>query len=141
MPVLPVTSMDSLTADDENKKYLAEAIEKPVRRERYAAVKALIIYWENSENLNKYVEEARKVDSFFKSLNFETEMYPIPKTNSQVEVRGFITQQQLSLARRMTTLGAPCLLIIHYGGHGDKDDEVNRTGRGGPQRRRAVWRA
>ncbi|KAG9189814.1 hypothetical protein G6011_06682 [Alternaria panax] len=41
----------------------------------------------------------------------------------------------------MDTLAAPCLLIIHYGGHGDKDDDKSYVGPGGPQQRRAVWRA
>jgi len=133
--------MDPLANDDGTKDYLAKLIEKPVPLERYAVVKAVIMYWENSDRLDDYVEEAGKVDSFFKGLNFETELYPIPKSNSQVEVRWFITQQQVLLTRRMSILGAPCLLIIHYGGHGDKDDDIHYTGPGGPQMRRAVWRA
>ncbi|KAF1992974.1 hypothetical protein P154DRAFT_591727 [Amniculicola lignicola CBS 123094] len=133
--------MDPLDNDDGTKNYLAQLIEKPVPLEQYAAVKVVILYWENSDRLDDYVEEAGKVDSFFKGLNFETELYPIPKSNSQVEVRWFITKQQVLLTRRMSILGAPCLLIVHYGGHGDKDDDIHYTGSGGPQRRRAVWRA
>jgi hypothetical protein len=140
MSVLPVNPMEPL-ANDGDKDYLAKLIEKPVPLVRYAAVKAVILYWENSDRLEDYVKEARKVESFFKELNFETELYPIPKNDSQIEVRGFITQQQVLLTRRMSTLGAPCLLIIHYGGHGDKDDDKHYTGPGGSQKRRAVWRA
>ncbi|KAI8941752.1 hypothetical protein NX059_002956 [Plenodomus lindquistii] len=133
--------MDPSAKDDENKGYLVQLIERPVHRERYAAVKALILYWENADRLEEYVNEARNVESFFKTLNFETEMYPIPEMDSQSEAHGFINQQQVLLTRRTRALGAPCLLIIHYGGHGDKDDDANYAGPGGPQKRRAVWRA
>jgi hypothetical protein len=133
--------MDPLAKDFEHKTYLAQLIEKPVSRVRYAAVRVLILYWENADRLDDYVKEAKNVDSFFRSINYETEMYPIPQTDSQVEVRGFITNQQVLLTRRMRSLGAPCLLVIHYGGHGDKDDDANYSGPGGPQQRRAVWRA
>jgi len=133
--------MQNLADDDENKEYLAQRVEKPVPLVRYAAVKALVLYWENSDRLSEYRGEARKVKSFFEKLNYETELYPIPDTNSQLAVHAFIAKQMVSLADSMSILGAPCLLIVHYGGHGDKDDDRHYAGPGGPQKRRAVWRA
>jgi hypothetical protein len=126
------------------KQYLSQHLEKPVPLQRYAAVKALIIYWENSDGLVEYANEANNLGEFFQGLQFDTELYKIPVLggqDSELELKAFIIQQQASLTRRMRGLEAPCLLIIHYGGHGDKDDDKHATGIGGPQERRAVWRA
>jgi hypothetical protein len=127
--------------DAGSKDYLAHLIQKPVPLVRYAAVKAVILYWEESDMLGAYVGEAKMVETFFQKQNFETELYPIPTKNSQTEVCSFIAHQNKDLARRMDVLDAPCLLIIHYGGHGDKDDDIHYDGPGGRQKRRAVWRA
>ena len=133
--------MDLEANNEAAKNYLGRLIGDPVPRVRYAAVKVVVLHWENSDRLEDYVTEARKVTSFFKGLNFEAEIWPIPEMNSETELHGFITEQRVLLTRKKTLLKAPCLLIIHYGGHGDKDDDSNYTGPGGPQQRRAVWRA
>jgi hypothetical protein len=133
--------MDPWAKDDGSKEYLAQRIGKDVPLVRYAAVKAVIMYWQRSDNVKGYFDEAVKVQQFFKKQNFETDLYAIPMINSQDEVNYFIAQEQVFLARRRNVLSAPCLLIIHYGGHGDKDDDIHHDGPGGPQKRRAVWRA
>ncbi|KAI4712917.1 hypothetical protein J4E89_001895 [Alternaria sp. Ai002NY15] len=135
--------MQTFANDEKTRDYLAQHVEKPVSPVRYAAVKALILYWENSDKPSEYHEEARNVECFFRKMKYETELYPIPDIGSQLAVNAFIAKHahQLSLANGISSLGAPCLLIVHYGGHGDKNDDRHFTGPGGPQKRRAVWRA
>ncbi|KAL1796259.1 hypothetical protein ACET3X_004799 [Alternaria dauci] len=134
--------MDSGATDNDYERRLKHLVEKPVPLVRYAAVRAVILHWEDSDRLEDYVREAEMVESFFKEgLKFDTQVWAIPSNHSQIEMRKFVMDQQALLVRRMALLDAPCLLIIHYGGHGDKDDDIHYTGPGGPQQRRAVWRA
>lgn len=133
--------MDSSANIDDNENYLKHLIEKPVPLVRYAVVRVVALYWQDSDRLEDYVREARMVESFFNGLKFDTQVWAIPGKDSQIEMCRFIAEQQLFLSRQMDLLKAPCLLIIHYGGHGDKDDDIHYTGPGGPQQRRAVWRA
>lgn len=139
--VIMESSFDSREAE----KYLSRHLEKPVPFQRYAAVKAIILYWEDSDGFEEYAKEADELKDFFQGLQFDTELCKIPVLcgqDSELELHSFILEKQKQLRRRMRDLDeAPCLLIVHYGGHGDKDDDKHATGIGGPQERRSVWRA
>jgi hypothetical protein len=130
-----------MDCDDDAKRYLAHHLERPLIHSRYAVVKALIIYWEESDKLEKYREEAIKLQELFQGLRYDTSFYQIPVQDSHMKLHGFIIDHcnKLSDQRQEKKHEAPYLLIIHYGGHGDKDDDKHAPD--GPQQRRAVWRA
>jgi hypothetical protein len=94
----------------------------PSAPRRYAYVKAVMLYWEATHSW-----EAKEMKSIFKNLNFETELYSIPKDDSQDNVRAVILQQQQHLSLQQRLLGAPCLLIIYYSGHGERPDYLYNT--------------
>ncbi|RAR05684.1 protein kinase-like (pk-like) [Stemphylium lycopersici] len=137
--------MESSFDSREAEKYLSRHLEKPVPFQRYAAVKAIILYWEDSDGFEEYAKEADELKDFFQGLQFDTELCKIPVLcgqDSELELHSFILEKQKQLRRQMRDLDeAPCQLIVHYGGHGDKDDDKHATGIGGPQERRSVWRA
>jgi hypothetical protein len=127
--------------DDDAKRYLVRHLERPLGYNRYAGVKALTIYWEESDKMEKYREEAEKLQALFQSLQYDTESYQIPTHDSQMKLLECIARycNLLSDKWRKRKLEESYLLIIHYGGHGDKDDDKHAVD--GPQQRRAVWRA
>ena len=118
---------------------VAKQDEDPASESRYGYVKAVMLYWEDSLRLEDYSSEFKQLEEFFKSLEFETEVYRIPMSDSQFKLHHFIAQQRELLARKQVTLRAPCLLIIHYGGHGGSDDD--KYAPDGFQQRGAVWLA
>lgn len=126
-----------MSQDSEFTSHLAEALGKPLQP-HYAAVKALMLYWRESVGMVKYQDEAKRLGAFFKQrLGYETEEFEIPTRNSHMETDCYISKQLLEMQKLTEAPGAPCLLIIHYGGHGDKDDVSNGQGTG---ERRSVWR-
>ena len=97
-----------------------------------------MLYWEDSDSLRDHVIEAGEMESVFKSLNFDTEIHPIPNLDSHNNVLEFITRQKQSLLFRDQYSDSPKLLIIHYSGHGDKgDDDYNGDD---SQNSRVAWR-
>ena len=97
-----------------------------------------MLYWEDSDSLRDHIIEAGEMDLVFKSLNFETEIYPIPEFDSHNNVQEFISRQQRSLLSKKQFSDSPRLLIIHYSGHGDGgDDDYNIDDSQNP---RVVWR-
>jgi hypothetical protein len=131
--------MADLAGNASKEEYLAQNLGKPLDRAHYAAIKVLIIYWEQSNQFAEYEAEAAKLEAFFRDLSFITERYLIPSTASHVSLHAKISQCRLELVLLSLRLDAPCLLIVHYGGHGDKDDDKHDPSR--PQERRSVWRA
>ncbi|KAI0471819.1 hypothetical protein GGR56DRAFT_93512 [Xylariaceae sp. FL0804] len=65
---------------------------------------------------------------FERSFRYRVTEFPIPARNSYIALLALIT----------TTLAVqgPALLVIHYGGHGDRDDDRHEG-----QERRSVWAA
>ncbi|KAI4647125.1 uncharacterized protein J4E78_009101 [Alternaria triticimaculans] len=144
---VPITSVGPTdpsrsVKDDSNTTNPVQTIKTHMPRVTYAVVRAVIIYWENPGLYgNSYAREASELGSFFQGLLFETVLYTIPSQNSELELKAFILEQQLNLARRMRLLDAPCLLIMHYGGDSGMDDFRDNTGPKGLQRRQFVWRS
>lgn len=97
-----------------------------------------MLYWEDSDSLRDHVIEAGEMDLVFRSLNFETEIHPIPNTDSHYNVEEFLIRQQLSLSLDKRYFDLPRLLIIHYSGHGDRGDDKYIID--DSQNERVVWR-
>lgn len=129
--------MNSVVEDESSKRVLAEGLEKPLRN-GYAAVRVLILYWKEDSRMTDYKEEAKNVSDFFSALQYEIRVYEIPTDDSHEATLDMIYEERKHMQQRIKSLSAPCLLIIHYGGHGDKNDGKDSEGR--LQERRAVWR-
>jgi hypothetical protein len=130
--------MELCPADgNDAKHYFNERLEQTLPYGDYEYVKAVILFWEESDKPDAYRKEAESLGSLFQDeFRFDVEYYPIPIEEAHTSVLGFINDHVKTLNIRMKKTGSPCLLIIHYGGHGDPDDD-KRQG----QERRSVWRA
>lgn len=86
----------------------------------YKSVSVLAIYWEDGD-VPGFEEEARQITHFFKeSFNFGVDIFAIPSDKCHMK-----------LDIRINTLlddhgYEDHLIIIHYGGHGDPDDDPAR---------------
>lgn len=101
-----------------------------IRYEWYREVKVLALYWE--VGATGFKDEAYRICSMFSEVfgyhNYK--IFAIPSVDSYTHVAG----RCLSCLAR--TQDGPSLLIIHYGGHGDPNDD-----RHSGQERRSVWAA
>ena len=94
----------------------------------YKSISALVIRWENSDNPG-FEEEAFEVGKLFENdLSYNVEYYAIPSISSQRRlddrINSFFDNNE----------GSGHLMIIHYGGHGDADDDPG-------QEKLAIWAA
>ncbi|KAL8662735.1 MAG: hypothetical protein Q9202_004427 [Teloschistes flavicans] len=94
----------------------------------YKSVSVLVIYWKDGD-MPGFKEEADSIGVLFAdTFNYDVDYYEIPSADSHME-----------LDRRINTFISEHrdpndLMIIHYGGHGDPDDETARE-------KLAVWAA
>jgi hypothetical protein len=83
----------------------------------YDAVAVLVIYWKKC-NDKGYKDEAHEDGELFsKDFGYSVQYYKIPTIDSELEIDARINNY-LRDNRKVETL-----LIIHYGGHGNADDE------------------
>lgn len=95
----------------------------------YIGGSLLSLYWQDADNTG-YKDESDKVVQFFGSMGFDTAVYPIPSENSHIELLSTV----INLIKNQGKPG--CLVVIHYGGHGDADND-----RGMDREAEAVWAA
>ncbi|KAH8589141.1 hypothetical protein B0O99DRAFT_692715 [Bisporella sp. PMI_857] len=87
----------------------------------YDAVAVLVIYWKKCKNKG-YKDEAHKVGELFsQDFGYSVQYYGIPSIDSELEMDARINTY-LRDNRKVDTL-----LIIHYGGHGNADDEYGQS--------------
>lgn len=108
---------------------------------QYVHVKAVMLYWKDSDSARDHAMEAEKMESVFKSLNFDTELYPIPTDNSHNHVLLFILRKLESLSSKEREFRTPCLFIVHYSGEGVVGDDHHNIGReySDSRTRQVVW--
>ncbi|KAF3023567.1 hypothetical protein E8E14_010986 [Neopestalotiopsis sp. 37M] len=114
---------------------LNERLQSAIRRSAYESIKVLVLYWQDGHV--GYREEGHAVLNMFKdNFGYPTEEFAIPKANGYAHLLSLITQSLITLGADAQEKNASSLLIIHYGGHGDADDD-----RHAGQERRSVWAA
>lgn len=101
----------------------------PVAHTDYTSVAVLVFYWEEADHPG-YKQEAELVSKFFRDdLRYHpVDVYPIPSERSHLKVEKAVTDFLLEHAKPSS------LIIIFYGGHGDRND-------GRDQQRRSIWAA
>lgn len=102
----------------------------------YEKIHALVLYWQDGHP--SYRIEAQLVTRLLRDdFQYFVVEFPIPSSNSYAELMQLISRTLIDIgASTATQRLSSSLLIIHYGGHGDKDDD-----RHAGQERRAVWAA
>lgn len=86
-------------------------------RNDYKAVAVLIIYWQDSDDVG-FENEARSLGNLFADdFHYEVEYFMIPSLAPYLSLDNKISSFLTKHGQR------DCLAIIHYGGHGDPDDE------------------
>ena len=112
------------------KKRLNSALEFEDWRSRndYKSVSVLVLYWQEGD-LSGFKREAYEIGELFETnFHYDIEYYEIPSDNSHMEldkkINSFLDDHG----------GPDHLMILHYGGHGDSDDEKG-------QKKLAVWAA
>jgi hypothetical protein len=115
--------MDSSLRDELNKSL----DDRFSRTTAYKSVSVLVVYWSDCTDIG-YKREAQIVGELFSvTFGFVVDYYEIP-TNDSCELELDVRISNFLLHNRDPNR----LLIIHYGGHGNPDDE-----RG--QKKESVW--
>jgi hypothetical protein len=107
------------------------------RSRAYACVKVLILYWEESDD--GFKSEGRALGELFQNrelFNFAVEEFAIPTSNSYLQLHNFVTKALLDLSSWADEKRGASLLIIHYGGHSDRNDD-----RHAGEEKKSVWAA
>ena len=101
----------------------------------YSAVKVIVLYW--ADGSKDFREEGQLLGEFFaKSFNYDVDEFPIPSTTSYLNLHNFVTKSLLNVIKAAKEKRGLALLIIHYGGHGDQNDDRRRG-----EEERSVWAA
>ena len=103
----------------------------PRSADDYETASVLVICWEDAD-MPGFRDEAHQVSEIFKvNFGFHVEpLFLIPTSQSQLTLERAIIDFILTRGARSS------LLIIHYGGHGDEDDDRVRY-----RKRQSVWAA
>ena len=117
------------------KAQLNHRLQSSTRISGYVCVQALIVYWQDGQV--GFRTEGQLMGDFFRDdLKYLVDEFAIPSSQSYLELHRYITQSALSLVKKARELNGSSLLIIHYGGHGDRNDD-RRKG----EEKLAVWAA
>jgi hypothetical protein len=103
---------------------------------RYAHVKVLILYWEEGDHPGFQAEGLQFGELLRTTLNYDVENFSIPSRSSQLRLDSLISNAILEAEDQARSSKAASLLIIHYGGHGDRNDD-----RQSGEEKRSVWAA
>ena len=110
-----------------------QELEKSARLSAYSRVEVLLISWEKEEA--GFKAEGDELGRMFRDLfQFSTQEFQIPLEDSHLRVHQFITQSALALSTLAKRTNSSALLIIHYGGHADRNDRKHDG-----EEKRAVW--
>lgn len=104
------------------------------RYDIYEIVHVLLIYWRDGHE--GYRMEGQRLREYLEhELGYiDVEEYPIPAEDSYLALDGYIGGSILKINQLVAKKQSSALLIIHYGGHGDEDDDKSLG-----QERRSVW--
>jgi hypothetical protein len=103
---------------------------------RYSYVKVLIVYWEHGDHPG-FQTEGNDLSRIFQGIfNYDVETFAIPSVSSQLRLDSHMSGVLLKAEDEARNTGGLSLLIIYYGGHGDRNDDQHKG-----EERRSVWAA
>jgi hypothetical protein len=110
-----------------------QKLEKSARLSTYANAQVLLVSWEGEEpGFKKEGDDLGRM--FRETFLFSTQDFEIPLADSHLRTHHFITQSALTLSESVKNTKGSALLIIHYGGHADRNDRKHDG-----EEKRAVW--
>lgn len=97
-------------------------------RNDYKSISVLVLYWQKGD-MPGFKEEAHEIGELFATdFHYDVEYFEIPSDRSHMKL-------DMKINSFLDAHGDPDhLMIIHYGGHGDPNDENS-------QKKLAVWAA
>lgn len=108
-------------------------LEKSARLSAYTSAHALLLSWSGEES--SFRAEGNDLGRMFRdTLNFTTQDFEIPLEASYLRTHHFVTQSALDLSQAVKHTKGSALLVIHYGGHADRNDR-----RHDGEEKRAMW--
>jgi hypothetical protein len=114
-------------------EYLNRALEKTARLNAYTAAQVLTLYWEDEKE--GFQNESRQIGNVFNNMfGYPVKPFAIPLSNSYLELHRYVTGEALGLSKRTEATRGLGLMIIYYGGHGDRNDRKHEG-----ENRQAVW--
>jgi hypothetical protein len=108
-------------------------LEKSARLSTYTSVQVLLITWQGEEQ--GFKDEGKELGRMFQeTFQYSAQEFEIPLESSYLRLHQFITHTALDLSASVNHTNGSALLIIHYGGHADRNDRRNDG-----EEKRAVW--
>lgn len=105
------------------------------RDSRYRSVRVLILYW--LEGVTGFRQEGHELGrTFQQSFQYDVQEFAIPSLQSYLHLHNCVNQTVLTLCKESEAHRGYSLLIIHYGGHGDQNDDSSIG-----EEKRSVWAA
>lgn len=116
--------------DSGSLRKLNDDLRSSIEQNGHSRVEALVLCWEDGED--DFKKEALRVKHLWENVfHFPTTVFLIPSKNSHFAVLQSVAGKLCSVQER-----GPSLLVLHYGGHGDADDDKHSG-----QEKRSVWAA
>ena len=115
--------------------HLNQQLNLSIRSGTYACIKVLLLYWQ--EGHEAFKKESHELGCMFQdTFNYPVDEYAIPSSQSYLCLNNVVTQTLLNMAQTAEAKNGASLLIIHYGGHGDRNDYKHEK-----EEKRSVWAA
>ena len=93
-------------------------------RTKYGHALSLIIYWEKGHI--GFKEEGQKLGKLLECrLGHEVQEFAIPRDSPHVALVHFISKAIIETNEIMKQREYPALIIVHYGGHGHRNDDFH----------------
>ncbi len=120
---------------DDLAKQLNQKLQSSARSRAYSYAKVLILYWQDGHE--DFRKEGQELGQMLKELfQYAVEEFAIPTSQSYLQLHNFVTQSMLHVTKSAEEKRGAPLLIIHYGGHGDQNDDKIKG-----EEKRSVWAA
>jgi hypothetical protein len=116
-------------------EHLNQQLESSIRSRDYTAVKVLILYWQ--DGIDGFREEGQLLGRLFEEkFQYCVDEFAIPTKRSYRQLQQFVSKSLLALEEQADATQGASLLIIHYGGHGDENNDTRQG-----EEKRSVWAA
>jgi hypothetical protein len=120
---------------DDLAKQLNQKLQSSARSRAYSYAKVLTLYWQDGHE--DFRKEGQELGQMFKELfQYAVEEFAIPTSQSYLQLHNFVTQSMLHVIKSAEEKRGAPLLIIHYSGHGDQNDDKIKG-----EEKRSVWAA
>ena len=95
--------------------YTPQDITRFIQEHDNVETRVLCVYWGTGDHIDDFREDSKRLRNLFVRLQYPfVEEYAIPETNSEADLEQEIWKHLHAFQN------GQCVLIIYYGGHGEK---------------------